>query len=145
MELIKPEELFSVYMAGEQGATIIQVNYKEKLLRKVNTNMLPCSLTMIPLSIDEWLIAPSIGIKVCNTNRDYILYGNDIDVVLMEFTPSQVTYALCIPVENCQCLQYRIEIMVSIKFNKKIWQLMEQSNFHLNQNLESNQLKTKTK
>ncbi|CAD8144538.1 unnamed protein product [Paramecium octaurelia] len=109
MALIKPGELFCVYVAGEQGATIIQVNDKEKLLRKLNANTLPCSQTMIPLSVNEILIASSNGVKVCNTNRDDILQGNDVDVVLLEFTPSQIIYALCIPVENGQCLQYRIQ------------------------------------
>ncbi|CAD8047916.1 unnamed protein product [Paramecium primaurelia] len=109
MALIKPGELFCVYVAGEQGATIIQVNEKEKQLRKVNANTLPCSQTIIPLSINEMLIASSNGVKICNTNRDDILQGNDVDVVLMEFTLSQIMYAICIPVEIGQCMQYRIQ------------------------------------
>ncbi|CAD8059415.1 unnamed protein product [Paramecium sonneborni] len=109
MALIKPGEQFCVYIAGEQGASIIQVNEKEKQLRKMNTNTLPCSQTMISLSINEILIASSNGVKVCSTTKDEILQGNDVDVVLMEFTLSQITYAICIPVENGQCMQYRIQ------------------------------------
>lgn len=54
---------------------------------------------MIPLSINEILIASSNGVKVCSTNRDDILSGNDVDVIIMEFTLSQIMYVLCIPVE----------------------------------------------
>lgn len=54
---------------------------------------------MIPLSINEMLIASTSGVKVCSTNRDDILQGNDVDVVLLEFTLSQIMFALCIPVE----------------------------------------------
>ncbi|CAD8056474.1 unnamed protein product [Paramecium sonneborni] len=109
MALIKPGELFCVYIAGEQGASIIQVNEKQKQLIRVNANTIPCSQTMIPLSANEILIASSNGVKVCNINKDEILQGNDVDVVLMEFTSSQITYAICIPVENGQCMQYRIQ------------------------------------
>ena len=43
MALIKPGELFYVYIAGEIGGAIIQVSEKEKTLRKINANTLPTS------------------------------------------------------------------------------------------------------
>lgn len=86
---MKPGELFVVWIVGESGGQIIQINEKERSLRRMSAYSLPTGPTLIPFSLTEVILASGVGMKLVNINSNEYMSGVEVEALTLEFPQSK--------------------------------------------------------